>query len=198
MRLIILASGRGSNLQSIIESVANGKLAATIVAVISDNPKAYALEHARRANIPAVFLNSQESARGKFNEILADTIETYHPDYIVLAGYMRILTPAFVERFPMRILNIHPSLLPSFQGLHAQRQAWKYGVKVSGCTVHFVDSGLDSGPIIAQRAVEAKDDDDEDALAERILEQEHLLYSEVLQLLAEGRVSVNGRKVSIK
>ena len=199
MRLVVLASGRGSNLQTIIDNIHCGKLKAEVTAVISDKEDAYALKRARNASIPDIYINpSSYSTREDYNNALADKIEEYQPDYILLAGYMRILAPALVERFPLRIINIHPSLLPAFPGLHAQRQAWEYGVKVSGCTVHFVDSGLDTGPIIAQRAVSAFDNDTEETLASRILEQEHLLYTEVICLLSEGRVCVEGRKVRIK
>lgn len=199
MRLVVLASGGGSNLQAIIDNIANGILKAEIVAVISDKEDAYALERARKASIPAVFINLKNfDSRNSYDNALADMVLSYQPHYVALAGYMRILTPAFVERFPLNILNIHPSLLPSFPGLHAQQQAWKYGVKISGCTVHFVDSGLDSGPIIAQRTVEAFHNDTEERLSARILEQEHKLYSEVLGWLSEGRVKVEGRKVVIE
>ena len=199
MRLVVLASGNGSNLQTILDNINAGMLKAEIVAVISDKENAFALERAEKAGIPTVYVNSKlYPNREEFNAAIADIIQTYNPDYIVLAGYMRILTPAFVQRFPMRILNIHPSLLPAFQGLHAQAQAWEYGVKVSGCTVHFVDSGLDSGPIIAQRTVEVLDTDTEADLSERILKQEHQLYSQVLSWLAEGKIKIEGRKVLVK
>lgn len=199
MRLVVLASGRGSNLQTILDNIEKGLLNAEIAAVISDNENAYALVRARQARIPAVFINPKKySSREAYNNELANRVSSYHPNYIVLAGYMRILTPSFVEQFPMRIINIHPSLLPAFPGLHAQRQAWEYGVRVSGCTVHFVDSGLDSGPIIAQRAVPVYPDDTEELLSARILEEEHALYSQVLVWLSEDRVSIEGRKVFIR
>lgn len=199
MRLVVLASGNGSNLQTILDNITAGMLKAEIVAVISDKENAFALQRAQKVGIPTVYVNSKlYPNREEFNTAIADTVQTYSPDYIVLAGYMRILTPAFVQRFPMRILNIHPSLLPAFQGLHAQQQAWEYGVKVSGCTVHFVDSGLDSGPIIAQRTVEVLDTDTEADLSARILQQEHLLYTQVLSWLTEGKIKIDGRKVFIK
>lgn len=199
MRLVVLASGNGSNLQTIIDNIAGGKLKAEIVAVISDKENAFALSRAQKAGIPTIYVDSKLYVnREEFNATLADAVENFKPDYIVLAGYMRILTPTFVKRFPMRILNIHPSLLPAFSGLHAQQQSWEYGVKVSGCTVHFVDSGLDSGPIIAQRTVEVFDADTAESLSDRILQQEHLLYSQVLEWLVEGKISLDGRKVVIK
>ncbi len=199
LRLGVLASGRGSNLQAILEAIAAGRLPAEVAAVLSDKADAKALERARQAGVAAEFVDPQAHAgREAFDRALAERLNAHAVQLVVLAGYMRILGPAFLDAFPGRIVHIHPSLLPAFPGLHAQRQALEYGVKVAGCTVHFVDEGLDSGPIILQAAVPVLEDDDEDSLAARILEQEHRLYPEAIRLIAEGRVEVQGRRVYIK
>ena len=181
-RLVVLASGRGSNFKAILDHVEAGDINGEIVAVISDNFNAKALETAREHEIEAIYGNAKSD---EYTDWLIGTVKTYAPDYILLAGYMRIVPPEFVSAFEGKIINIHPALLPSFKGLHGQRQALEYGVKIAGCTVHYVDEGMDTGKIIAQRAVEVKDDDTEDTLSARILEQEHQLYPAVVKMLCE-------------
>ena len=181
-RLVVLASGRGSNFKSILDHIEAGEINGEIVAVISDNHNAKALDIAREHEIEAIFGNAKSD---EYTNWLIGTVNSYAPDYIILAGYMRIVPPEFVAAFEGRIINIHPALLPSFKGLHGQRQALEYGVKIAGCTVHYVDEGMDTGKIIAQRAVEVKDDDTEETLSARILEQEHQVYPEVVKMLCE-------------
>ncbi len=182
-----------------MDAIAAGRLPAQVVVVLSDKQGAVALERARAAGIPAEFVDPASfPSREAFDRRLAERLKAYGVDLVVLAGFMRILSPAFVRAFPGRIMNIHPSLLPAFPGLHAQRQALEYGVKVSGCTVHFVDEGLDSGPIIMQAAVPVREGDTEESLAARILEQEHRLYPDAIRLFAEGRLQVEGRQVRIR
>lgn len=181
-RLVVLASGRGSNFKSILDHIEAGEINGEIVAVISDNHNAKALDIAREHEIEAIFGNAKSD---EYTNWLIGTVKSYAPDYIILAGYMRIVPPEFVAAFEGRIINIHPALLPSFKGLHGQRQALEYGVKIAGCTVHYVDEGMDTGKIIAQRAVEVKDDDTEETLSARILEQEHQVYPEVVKMLCE-------------
>lgn len=181
-RLVVLASGRGSNFKSILDHIEAGEINGEIVAVISDNHNAKALDIAREHEIEAIFGNVKSD---EYTNWLIGTVKSYAPDYIILAGYMRIVPPEFVAAFEGRIINIHPALLPSFKGLHGQRQALEYGVKIAGCTVHYVDEGMDTGKIIAQRAVEVKDDDTEETLSARILEQEHQVYPEVVKMLCE-------------
>jgi len=198
IKLAVLASGRGSNLQSIIDRIKSGSLSAQISVVISNCPDALALERARKENIPALFLDPKEfSGREEYDLALAKKIQEFQVDLVVLAGFMRVLSKNFLEKFPHRVINIHPALLPAFPGSHGQKQAVDYGVKISGCTVHFVDEGMDTGPIIAQRAVPVMDDDTEDSLSERILLEEHKLFPEVIQWIADGRVTVTGRKVRV-
>jgi len=195
----VLASGRGTNLQAIIEAIEEGKIEGEIKVVISDNPDAYGLKRAKQHNIETRYINFKKfKKREDYNKEIIKTLKEKKIDLVVLAGYMRILSPYFIKTYKNRIINIHPALLPSFSGLHAQRQAVKYGVKVSGCTVHFVDEGVDSGPIILQRAVEVKDDDTEESLAERILKEEHQIYPRAIQLFCQGRLIIKGRKVFIK
>ncbi|MGI5873615.1 MAG: phosphoribosylglycinamide formyltransferase [Bacillota bacterium] len=182
-RLVVLASGRGSNFKAILDEILAGNINGEIVAVISDHHDAKALEIARDNGIEAVFGNA---ASKEYNDWLIGTVKTYEPDYIILAGYMRIVPPAFVSAFEGKIINIHPALLPSFKGLHGQRQALEYGVKITGCTVHYVDEGMDTGKIIAQRAVEVKEGDTEETLSARILEQEHKVYPAVVKALCEA------------
>ena len=181
-RLVVLASGRGSNFKSILDHVEAGDINGEIVAVISDNHDAKALDIAREHEIEAIYGNAKSD---EYTNWLIGTVKTYAPDYILLAGYMRIVQPEFVAAFRDKIINIHPALLPSFKGLHGQRQALEYGVKIAGCTVHYVDEGMDTGKIIAQRAVEVMDDDTEETLSARILEQEHQLYPAVVKMLCE-------------
>ncbi|HHZ17135.1 MAG TPA: phosphoribosylglycinamide formyltransferase [Peptococcaceae bacterium] len=198
LRFAVLASGRGSNLQAILDACKAGTIHGEVVVVLSDHKDAFALERARRANIPAFWVNPADfSDKAQFEEGLLRIIAEFNVDYIILAGFMRIFSPTFIHGAQVPILNIHPSLLPAFAGLHAQRQAVEYGVRYSGCTVHFLDEGVDTGPIIMQAVVPVYQDDTEDSLAERILREEHRIYPKVLQLLAEGRVSCQGRKVII-
>jgi phosphoribosylglycinamide formyltransferase-1 len=196
MKLAILLSGRGSNFEAIHAAITTGALRATIVCVISNRPDARGIERARELGLPAhVFDHKRYPAREAHEEDVLRALAEAEPDFIALAGYMRLLSPAFVAAFPHRILNIHPSLLPSFPGVDAQAQAVAYGVKVSGCTVHFVDENLDAGPIIVQRAVPVRDDDTADTLAARILEQEHAAYVEALVKLSTMSWRVDGRRV---
>ena len=193
----ILVSGRGSNLQAIIDKITNGFLPLQISVVISDMPDAYALTRAEKAGIKTATINRKEYAdklsfENKINETLGNV------DGIVLAGFMRILSESFIKKWEHKIINIHPALLPSFTGMHAQKQANDYGVKIAGCTVHFVDAGTDTGPIILQKVVPAFFEDTEDELAARILEEEHKALPEALKLWAEDKLEIIGRKVRIK
>jgi len=198
LKLGVLASGRGSNLQSIMDAAAAGKINAEVAVVISDQEDAFALERARRAGIPAVHVNSRKFAsREDYEKAILEQLKEHGVALVCLAGYMKLVGRILLEDYPNRIMNIHPALLPAFPGLHGQEQAWKYGVKFSGCTVHFVDDGMDTGPIILQAVVPVYDNDTADILAARILEQEHQIYPEAIGLFAEGRLNVNGRKVSI-
>lgn len=198
MRIAVLASGRGSNLQAMIDAVERGFIPAEIAVVVSDKPDSQALERAQRHGIKqAVFNRCDYSDNECFDRAIADYLLRENIDLICLAGFMRILGAEFVRTFPHRIINIHPSLLPAFPGLNAQQQALEYGVKFAGCTVHFVDEGMDTGPIIGQRVVPVFEEDTVESLSARILEQEHELYSHVVRLLALGQVHVNGRIVSI-
>jgi phosphoribosylglycinamide formyltransferase 1 len=195
VRLAILLSGRGSNFQAIHEAVRSGKLDAEIVCVVSNRPEAPGIERAREYGYDAHILDHKTfPSRAAHEEAVLAVLEAAKPDYIALAGYMRLLTSAFIERWRNRIVNIHPSLLPAFPGVDAQAQAVAYGVKVSGCTVHLVDENLDAGPILVQRTVEVRDDDTAETLSARILVQEHEAYVEALGVLARG-VRVVGRRV---
>lgn len=196
MRLAVLLSGRGSNFAAIHDAIVREELNAEIVCVISNRPGAPGIEYARSIGLPAHVVDPRafESRAAHEAEMLA-ILDNARPDFIALAGYMRLLSPDFVAAYPMRIINIHPSLLPAFPGVDAQAQAVAYGVKISGCTVHFVDENLDAGPIIVQRAVEVSPDDDASTLAARILEEEHAAYVEALVKLASGNYRVEGRRV---
>ena len=197
-RIAVLASGRGSNFQAVIDAIQSGRIPADCVALITDNPKAYAIERAEKAGIPQVVIDySSFPSREVYERALLSAMKEANADLFVLAGYMRILGTSIVRAFPGRMVNIHPALLPSFTGLHAQRQAVQYGVKVAGCTVHFVDESLDGGPIILQGCVPVMDDDDEDSLADRILEQEHICFPDAIRLFCEDRLEIVGRKVII-
>jgi len=190
----ILLSGRGSNFEAIAVNVASGKIPdARIAVVISNKPDAGGLETARRLGLTALAIPSKGKAREAHDREVVAALGEHKVDLICLAGYMRLLSPWFVQQFPQRILNIHPSLLPAFPGLEAQEQAFAYGVKVSGCTVHFVDEELDHGAIIVQKTVPVLDSDDEHTLAARILEQEHVAYSEAVRIVLEGKWEVVGR-----
>jgi phosphoribosylglycinamide formyltransferase-1 len=194
----VLASGRGSNLQAILDEIASGRLAAAVKVVVSDVAAAFALDRARRAGVPAVFVDPQGTG-GKvaYEQRVAAVLRGHGVGLVVLAGYMRICGPALLAAFPGRIFNIHPSLLPAFPGLHVQRQALEHGARFSGCTVHFVDAGVDTGPIVAQAVVPVLDADTEDTLAARILRQEHRVYPHAVRLFAEGRLRVEGRRVLV-
>lgn len=198
-RIAVLASGRGSNFQAVTEAIAAGRIQGACVALITDNPKAYAIERAEKANVPVIVLDyASFPSKGAYEQALLGAMREQKADLYVLAGYMRILGTAIVHAFPGKIVNIHPALLPSFTGLHAQRQAVAYGVKVAGCTVHFVDENLDCGPIILQKCVPVLADDDEDSLAERILIEEHTCYPEAIRLFCEDRLEIVGRSVRIR
>lgn len=198
LRLAVLASGRGSNFLAIQAAIESGQLNADIFLLMSDQTDALALDRARQLGIKALHISPKAfSSRNDYEAELVRNLQAENIDVVVLAGYMRLVGRVILSAYKDRVLNIHPALLPSFTGLHAQRQAIEYGVKCSGCTVHFVDEGMDTGPIISQAVVPVEDDDTEDSLAERILVQEHQLYWRVLQLLAEGRVYIEGRKVYI-
>ena len=195
----VLVSGRGTNLQAIIEAIEEGKIEGEIKVVISDNPDAYALKRAQQYHIDTRYINFKEfKDRESYDKEIIKTLKEKKIDLVVLAGYMRILSPYFIRSYKNKIINIHPALLPSFPGLHAQRQTLEYGAKVSGCTVHFVDEGVDSGPIILQKAVEVSDDDTEESLAEKILKEEHKIYPRAIQLFSENRLMIKGRRVFIK
>jgi len=197
-RIAVVASGRGSNFQAIIDAIHNGTLPAECAALITDNPKAYAIERAKVAGIPVVVIDySTFPSREVYERALLSAMQKADVDLFVLAGYMRILGASIVRAFPGKMINIHPALLPAFTGLHAQRQAVQYGVKLAGCTVHFVDESLDGGPIILQKCVPVMDSDDEDALAERILEHEHECLPEAIRLFCQDRIVIEGRKVRI-
>lgn len=195
----VLVSGRGSNLQAIMDRIADGYLPLEIAVVISDKPDAFALERAQKADIKTVAVERKACAsKEEFEAKISAALEAEGCELVVLAGFMRILSADFVNKWQHKIINIHPALLPSFPGLHGQKQAVDYGVKFSGCTVHFVDAGTDSGPIILQKVVPVMDDDTEDTLADRILVQEHIAMPESLKLWAEGKLTIEGRKVKVK
>lgn len=198
LRIGVLASGGGTNLQAIIDRCQDGSLTAEIAVVITNNPGAGALDRASKAGIKTLCINHRGfSQREDFDNAVVNALRENQVDLVVLAGFMRIITQTFIDAFPERIINIHPALLPAFPGLHVQQQAIDYGARFSGCTVHFVDGGVDTGPIIMQAVVPILAEDTADTLASRILEQEHKAYPRTIQLIAEGRVHVDGRKVSI-
>ena len=194
-RIAVLLSGRGSNLVAIADACARGEVPAEIVRVISNKTDAPGLERARERGIPAVAIRGKGIPREEHERLVIAAVAEAGAEWVCLAGYMRLLSPAFIDRFPQRIVNIHPALLPSFPGLEAQHQAWAYGVKVSGCTVHLVDSGCDSGPIVLQRPVAVLDGDTPEALAHRILEQEHVAYPAALRMLLTRPWRLEGRRV---
>jgi phosphoribosylglycinamide formyltransferase-1 len=198
LRVAVLASGRGSNLQAILEATGRPGFPARVVLVVSDREGAVALERAAAAGVRGVFLNPKDFAdRTAFDAALAAMLDDAGVRLVCLAGFMRILGAAFVRSWQGRMLNIHPSLLPAFPGLAAQRQALAYGVKVAGATVHFVDEGVDTGPIVLQASVPVRDADTEESLSERILAEEHRLYPEAIRLYAEGRLRIAGRRVVV-
>ncbi len=195
----VLVSGRGSNLQAIMDRIADGFLPLEIAVVISDKPDAFALERAQKAGLKTVCVERKAcAAKEEFEAQIDAALVAEGCELVVLAGFMRILSSDFVNKWQHKIINIHPALLPSFPGLHGQKQAVDYGVKFSGCTVHFVDAGTDSGPIILQKVVPVLDDDTEDTLADRILVQEHIAMPEALKLWSEGKLEIVGRKVKVK
>jgi phosphoribosylglycinamide formyltransferase 1 len=194
----ILLSGRGSNFEAIAGSVQAGKIPARIAVVISNREDAPGLARARELGLQARFIPSQGKDRETYDREVVEVLREFEVDLVCLAGFMRILSPYFVREFPRRILNIHPALLPAFPGTDAQKQALEHGVKFSGCTVHIVDEGVDSGPIVCQAVVPVLDDDTVETLAARILKDEHRIYSEAICLMLEGRVHVEGRRVMLK
>jgi phosphoribosylglycinamide formyltransferase 1 len=194
----ILLSGRGSNFEAIADNVASGKLDANIAVVISNRADAPGIASARRRGLDALVIPSKGKQREQHDREVVAALREHQVELVCLAGYMRLLSPWFVQQFPNRILNIHPGLLPAFPGLEAQKQAFDYGVKVSGCTVHFVDADLDHGAIILQKVVPVLDTDDEHTLAARILEQEHSGYSEAIRIVIEGKYHILGRRVVLE
>lgn len=199
LNVAVLISGRGSNLQSLIDACATEDFPARIVAVISNNPDAYGLERAKKAGIPTSVINHRDyDNREDFEKAIDDELKEYQAKFICLAGFMRLLDARFVNRWKDRILNIHPSLLPSFKGLHTQERALESGVRFTGCTVHIVRPEMDDGPIILQAAVAVDPEDNADNLSNKVLEQEHIIYPEALKLMAMGRVSISGNKAIIE
>ncbi len=198
LRLGVLASGRGSNLQAIIDASEQDKLDAEVVLVISDVSDAYALERARKHGIPGFYINPKDFKNKKeYEEAIVNKLREHDVRLVVLAGYMRLVTNVLISAFEGNIINIHPALLPSFKGLHAQKQALEYGVRYSGCSVHFVTVDVDGGPVILQAIVPVFDNDTEETLSARILEKEHIIYPEAVQLFAEGRLKREGKRVFI-
>jgi len=193
----ILLSGRGSNFEAIADNIASGALDARIAIVISNRNDAPGIESARRRGLNAMVIPPKGKVREKHDGEVVAALREHQVDLVCLAGYMRLLSPWFVQQFPNRILNIHPSLLPAFPGLEAQKQAFAYGVKVSGCTVHFVDENLDHGAIIVQKVVPVLEGDDDHTLAARILEQEHIAYSEAIRIVLDGNYRIAGRRVTM-
>jgi phosphoribosylglycinamide formyltransferase-1 len=199
LRVGVLASGRGSNLQALLDATARPGFPARVVVVISDRERAQALDRARAAGVEAVFVDPKDFAdRESYDRALVRELEARRVGLVCHAGFMRILSPAYVRAFAGRALGIHPALLPAFQGLHAQRQALEYGVKITGATVHFLDEGVDTGPIVLQSSVPVEPADTEETLAARILAEEHRLYPEAVRLFAEGRLRIVGRRVMVQ
>ena len=199
LKIGVLASGRGSNFQAIIDSIESGYIQARINVLISDDPNAFSIERAEKHGIESLVMifKNYASRDEYFREITAE-LKKRDVELVVLAGFMRIVGKPLLEAYPNSVMNIHPALLPSFPGLHGQRQANDYGVKITGCTVHFVDEGMDTGSIIIQAAVPVRDDDTEETLSERILRLEHKIFPEAIKLFSEGRIEMHGRKVRIK
>ncbi|GJL56520.1 MAG: phosphoribosylglycinamide formyltransferase [Nitrospirales bacterium] len=198
----VLISGRGSNLQSIIDAIEFGKLDARIAVVLSNKRDALGLQRAEKHGIKTVFVDpkpfkEQPNSREAYDQAMLDVLKEHRVELVILAGYMKIVTSLLIQAYEGRMMNIHPSLLPSFPGLHAQQQALAWGAKVSGCTVHFVTEGVDEGPIIVQAAVPIQEDDTAETLSVRILEHEHRIYPEAIQLYAEGRLAIDGRRTRI-
>jgi phosphoribosylglycinamide formyltransferase-1 len=197
-RVGVLISGRGSNLQALIDAQARGELGGEIAVVVSNVETAAGRERAAKAGIPTVVRSHKGKKREDYDAEVVEVLRDHRVDLVCLAGFMRLLSPVFVRAFPGRILNVHPALLPAFPGLEAQKQAFEHGVKVSGATVHLVDEGLDSGPIVAQEAVPVRSEDTPETLAARILEAEHRIYPRAARLLLEGRCRVEGRRVIVE
>jgi len=194
----VLASGRGTNFQAIVDAIERGELTnAKVVVLVCNNPGAKVIERAKKHGIPYHVIDHRGKSREEFEREVVKVLRSYNVDLVVLAGFMRILTPYFINEFRNRIINIHPALLPSFPGTHAQRDALEYGVKITGCTVHFVDEKVDGGPIILQKAVEVKDDDTVETLAARILKEEHKILVKAIQLFADKKLKIEGRRVRI-
>jgi phosphoribosylglycinamide formyltransferase-1 len=199
MNIAVLVSGSGTNLQAIIDAVKSGYIPARIALVVSDQRGAFALQRAQKAGIETLILDKKDFAtREDFDKEISKNLKKKGVGLVVLAGFMRLLSPAFIKEYRSRIVNVHPALLPAFKGTRGIKDALEYGAKVTGVTVHFVDEELDNGPVILQRAVEVKGDDTEEALLERVHAQEHKIYPEAIKLFVEGRLKVEGRKVSIK
>lgn len=199
LKIGVLASGRGTNLQAIIDAIKKGFINAEVVVVISDKKGASALDRAASEGIDTVFVDpAMFKDRASFDQEILEILKRYRVELLILAGYMRIVTKVLINTYKNRIINIHPALLPSFPGLSAQRQALEYGVKIAGCTVHFVEEGMDQGPIIIQAAVPIIEDDTEESLSARILKEEHKIYPYAIKLYIDGRLSISGRRVIIK
>jgi phosphoribosylglycinamide formyltransferase-1 len=199
LKLGVLASGRGSNFQAIIDAIESGRLKASVELLVVDNPEAFAIKRAEKHNIAHLFVNAKDFAtKDEFFVNIADELKVKGVELVILAGFMRIVRKPLLDAFPMKVMNIHPAILPAFPGLHGQNQAVEYGVKISGCTVHFVDEGMDTGPIIMQAAVPVLPEDTEDSLSERILAYEHKIFPEAIRLFSEGRIEVDGRTVKVK
>jgi phosphoribosylglycinamide formyltransferase 1 len=195
----VLASGRGSNFQAIIDAIETGYVQAGINVLITDNPKAFSIERAKQHRIESLVIRPGDYAsRNEYFSDIASELKTRGVELVVLAGFMRIVGKPLLDAYPNRVMNIHPALLPSFPGLHGQKQANDYGVKISGCTVHFVDEGMDTGPVIIQAAVPVRDEDTEESLSERILRLEHKIYPEAIRLFSEGKIEIHDRKVRIR
>lgn len=195
VKIGVLVSGSGSNLQAIIDNIEAGRLDAQIRIIVSNLPEVYALERARKHGIPSLVLPHKGMKREEFDRKLVEVLRSHDVELVVLAGFMRIVTPVLLRAFPMRVMNIHPALLPAFPGTHVWQAEVDYGVKFAGCTVHFVDEGTDTGPVIMQAVVPVYDEDTADTLNARILKQEHKIYSQAIQLYAEGRIKILGRRV---
>lgn len=199
LNLGVLASGRGSNFQAIIDAIEAGRLRAVIKVLIVDNPEAYAIKRAENYGIEYLCLSPKDyRTRDEYFFAISEELKKRDVELVILAGFMRIVRRPLIEAYPNRIMNIHPALLPSFPGLHGQRQAVDYGVRISGCTVHFVDEGMDTGPIIIQAAVPVSPDDTEETLSDRILRLEHRIFPEAIRLYSEGRLKIEGRKVKVE
>lgn len=198
LKIGVLASGRGSNFQALIDAIESGKIIATIKLLIVDNPDAYAIQRAINHSIEYLFIDpSKYPTKNQYYSEVANQLKAKDVELVVLAGFMRVVKKPLLDAYPNRIMNIHPALLPSFPGLHGHKDALDYGVRISGCTVHFVDEGIDTGPVIIQAAVPVSCDDNEDILSQRILALEHKIYPEAVRLYAEGRLKIEGRIVKI-